>query len=105
MWSENKTGKPQNQSGMQCPLNGKPTYKTCHLCELWQPLNVTVNGAETVDWRCSLVWNVTLQTINNAKTDGMVKATESLRNKIVELMRLLLLGAASKPPLKLESRD
>ena len=73
--------KPVNQAGMFCPLMRGLCKDHCHECEFWQPMYQTAGSHEKTLYNCVFVWNMHLTGINNARIDGMQKATESMRNE------------------------
>lgn len=96
MWGRSNAAplKPQNQSGMTCPLLKKPCGEVCHTCEFWEPLQVTITGqGDTQMWKCAFVWTTTLASVNNIRLEGLQQAWESLRNVAATAIR----GAISRP--------
>lgn len=77
--------RPLGPSDLYCPMWRKRCDKVCHQCPLWQPLDLTVNGQSVTDWRCALVWPVTLGTVANARMDGLGAAMEQMRNRFDDL--------------------
>lgn len=74
--------RPKNDSGMLCPLHRKPTSQTCHKCELWQPLEVEVDGRSQVLWKCAFVWCASVQVITSHHLAGIQRAAEQTRNEV-----------------------
>lgn len=82
--------RPLGDPNLICPLHRKKCSKVCHTCPFWLPLELTVSGQTTTDWRCALAWGPTLQTINNARMDGLGAAMEQTRNGMAVFRRSVL---------------
>jgi hypothetical protein len=84
--------RPIAQTGTTCPLHKKDVSKVCHKCEWFIPVKGKhPQSEEIIDrWGCAMMWLPTLM-INTAQEirQGAV-ATESYRNEMVRVGRVLL---------------
>lgn len=107
---------PYNKSGRRCPLNQKPVKDVCHKCELWQPLDLIVNGETKQIWRCAFNWQAILSARANlalAEIDREVHQTnkelggfrQSVGMLVGEMARASNLIEAERPPKLIEVID
>lgn len=103
----NEYVRPKNTSGMNCPLLNRPCLKTCHNCELWQPVELEAGGKTKVVWKCAFNWAVGIQTINSLKLNGMQAAMEGLRNHFHHFREsvITLVGAMARASRLIEQES
>ncbi len=80
------TGKPQGPSNMDCPLHKQPMAEVCHRCPWW--LKIVGTNPQTGDpvekWECAVAMQVMAQMDTTRKVVGVVEATDSMRNELIE---------------------
>lgn len=80
--------KPRRPTGTFCPLWRKDVSKVCHTCDWYQSIAVQAPDNPTMvraEWGCVLVLSVITQRSMHAAIDGVQAATESFRNKMVQI--------------------
>lgn len=108
---------PYNKSGRYCPLWRKPTSKVCHTCELWQPLELLVDGKKQTHWACAYNWTASMGARNVLATES-VEAEVHTQNEqfhsfrgsvgmlVGQMAKASRLVEDSRPPTKLiEAED
>ena len=101
------SGKPINNSGMQCPLRGgKTTDKTCHKCELYDRIvGINPQTGEHVDkWMCAFN-RIVFMSLEFVKTQREADSNiQEWRNELQEERRnsMRILGSL---PLKISANN